>query len=45
MELTRRGFLAGAGATVAALAGASGEVEGHDPNLVALLADIHLLDN
>ena len=45
MELTRRGFLAGAGATVAALAEASGEVEGHDPNLVALLADIHLLDN
>ena len=45
MELTRRGFLTGAGATVAALASAGGVHEGHDPNLVALLADIHLLDN
>ena len=45
MELTRRGFLTGAGATVAALASAGGVHEGHDPNLVAFLADIHLLDN
>lgn len=45
MELTRRGFLTGAGATVAALVSAGGVQEGHDPNLVALLADIHLLDN
>lgn len=58
MELTRRDFLAGAGATCGALASTVGCTMGpsrhggvasaavdHDPNLVAFLSDIHLLDN
>lgn len=43
MELTRRGFLAGAGA--AALGGGAVTRAAHDPNLMVFLADIHLLDN
>ena len=48
MELTRRGFIAGAGAAAGgALCGCAGarSAAAHDPNLMAFLSDIHLLDN
>ena len=43
MELTRRDFLVGAGATCGATVAPRRPVV--DPNLVAFLSDIHLLDN
>lgn len=49
MNLTRRGFIAGAGAGAAisvARAASSGAAEKtHDPNLMVFLSDIHQLDN
>ena len=47
-ELTRRGFIAGAGAAAySSLCGCAGTrcIAGHDPNLIAFLSDIHLHDN
>ena len=48
MELTRRGFIAGAGAAAcSSLCGCVGTrcAAAHDPNLMAFLSDIHLHDN
>ena len=46
MELTRRRFIAGAGAVAAGGAlGATRHAATRDPNLMAFLSDIHLLDN
>ena len=48
MELTRRGFLAGAGAAASSsLCGCAVSrcTAGHDPNLMAFLSDVHLHDN
>ena len=55
MELTRRGFIAAAAELSQFIATAASERDarspgggspgGHDPNLVAFLSDIHLLDN
>jgi len=49
MELTRRGFIAGAGASIAGCASYKRETlsmaTSHDPNLIAFLSDIHLLGN
>ena len=46
MEMTRRGFLAGAGAAMAGGAQlAAAETGAHDPNLMVFLSDIHQHDN
>lgn len=45
MELTRRGFLSGAGALAATGALGESSLPTHDPNLMVFLADIHQHDN
>ena len=45
MELTRRGFIAGAGAVVAGSTFGERALPAHDPNLMVFFSDIHQHDN